>query len=100
MEKFPEFLDNWFSSGFTDTEKKIPIIYTNWFTQFLTKLSTSEKNTSDGSNFIFSVFQYLERMCPLLGQRINVWKNLTAVAVKRVKGCSEAQIFSATKSIG
>jgi len=93
---FPELLDDWFRSDFSDT-KKIPNICVNWFTHLLTKLDTSEKNTS--SNFIFLVFQRLERIYPLLGQKINVWRDLTEIAVERVKGCSENRIYAATKLI-
>ena len=84
----------------SDTRKKrIPNICVNWFTHLLTKLGTSEKNTSSESNFIFSVFQRLERIYPLLGQKINVWRDLTEIAVERVKGCSENRIYAATKLI-
>ena len=38
-------------------------------------------------------------MHPLLGQRINIWRDLIEIAVERVKGCPEDQIFSATKLI-
>jgi len=97
---FPELLDDWFRSDFSDTKKKkIPNICVNWFTLLLTKLGTSEKNASNESNFIFLVFQRLERIYPLLGQRINVWKDLTEIAIERVKGCSEYRIYAATKLI-
>ena len=42
------------------------------------------------------IFQQLERMHPLLGQRINIWRDLTEIAIERVKGCSEIRIFAAT----
>ncbi len=97
---FPELLDDWFRSDFSDTKmKKIPIICVNWFTLLLAKLGTSEKNTSTESNFIFLVFQRLERIYPLLGQRINVWRDLTEIAIERVKACSENRIYAATKLI-
>jgi hypothetical protein len=91
---FPEILDYWFSRDFSDTKKRLPDICISWFTLLL---GTSEKNITNGSNFIFSIFHQLECMYPLLGQRNNVWKNLTTVAVNRVKGCSETRILSATK---
>jgi hypothetical protein len=99
---FPEILDDWFRSDFSDTkEKKIPKICVNWFKNLLFKLdtNTSNKKSSNESNFIFSVFQQLELMYPLLGQRRNLWRDLTAIAIDRVKDCSEDRIFAATKLI-
>ena len=99
---FPELLDDWFRSDFSDTkEKKIPKICITWFKNLLFKLdvSTDNRKSSNESNFIFSIFQQLELMYPLLGQRINIWRDLTEIAIERVKGCSEAQIFAATKLI-
>ncbi|GBB96188.1 hypothetical protein RclHR1_00270034 [Rhizophagus clarus] len=99
---FPEILDDWFRSDFSDTrEKKIPKICVIWFKNLLLKLdtNTSNKKSSNESNFIFSVFQQLELMDPLLGQRINIWRDLTAIAIDRVKNCSEDRIFAATKLI-
>jgi len=98
---FPELLDDWFSSEFSDTkEKKVPKICITWFKNLLFKLDTSTSNRkSNESNFIFSIFQQLELIYPLLGQRINIWQNLTEIAIERVKGCSEARIFAATKLI-
>ncbi|RIA93442.1 hypothetical protein C1645_819410, partial [Glomus cerebriforme] len=95
----PEILDEWFRSGFSDKKKKIQPICINWFTLLLTKLGTNEKNASNESNFISLVFQQLERIYPLLGKRINTWRDLTKIAIERVKGCSESQIFAATKLI-
>jgi hypothetical protein len=99
---FPEILDDWFRSDFSDTkEKKIPKICVIWFKNLLPKLdtNTSDKKSSNESNFIFSVFQQLELMYPLLGQRINIWRDLTEIAIDRVKNCSENRIFAATKLI-
>ncbi|PKY27156.1 hypothetical protein RhiirB3_477801 [Rhizophagus irregularis] len=99
---FPDILDDWFRNDFSDTkEKKIPKICVIWFKNLLLKLdtNTSNKNSSNNSNFIFSVFQQLELMYPLLGQRINIWRDLTAIAIDRVKNYSEDQIFAATKLI-
>ncbi len=97
---FPELLDYWFRKEFSDNKKKIPTICINWYTLLLTKLGTNKKNTSNNeSNFIFSVFQQLDRMYPLLGQRYNVWRELSTIAITRIKGCSETQIFAATKLI-
>ncbi|CAB5385552.1 unnamed protein product [Rhizophagus irregularis] len=99
---FPEILDDWFRSDFSDTkEKKIPKICVIWFKNLLLKLdiNASNKKLSNEGNFIFSVFQQLELIHPLLGQRINMWRDLTAIAVDRVKNCSEDQIFAATKLI-
>ncbi|PKC60440.1 hypothetical protein RhiirA1_539838, partial [Rhizophagus irregularis] len=99
---FPEILDDWFRSDFSDTkEKKIPKICVIWFKNLLLKLdiNASNKKLSNEGNFIFSVFQQLELIHPLLGQRINIWRDLTAIAVDRVKNCSEDQIFAATKLI-
>ncbi|CAI2175255.1 8942_t:CDS:2 [Funneliformis geosporum] len=45
------------------------------------------------------VFQQLERMFPLLGQRMNIWRDITSIAIKRVKTCSETHIFATTKLI-
>ena len=105
LDIFPEILDDWFRSDFSDTkEKKIPKICITWFKNLLFKLdvgtsNTSNRKSSNESNFIFSIFQQLELMYPLLGQRINIWRDLTEIAIERVKGCSEAQIFTATKLI-
>ncbi|CAB4494063.1 unnamed protein product [Rhizophagus irregularis] len=99
---FPDILDDWFRNDFSDTkEKKIPKICVIWFKNLLLKLdtNTSNKNSSNNSNFIFSVFQQLELMYPLLGRRINIWRDLTAIAIDRVKNYSEDQIFVATKLI-
>jgi hypothetical protein len=99
---FPEILDDWFRNGFSDTkEKKIPKICVIWFKNLLLKLdtNTSNKKSSNESNFIFSVFQQLEFMYPLLGQKINIWRDLTEIAIDRVKNCSEDRIFAATKLI-
>ncbi|PKY54759.1 hypothetical protein RhiirA4_548384 [Rhizophagus irregularis] len=96
---FPDILVDWFRSDFSDTkEKKIPKICVMWFKNFLSKLNTSTSNKNE-SNFIFSVFQQLDLMYPLLGQKINIWRDLTAIAMDRVKNCSEDRIFTATKLI-
>jgi hypothetical protein len=90
---FPELLDDWFRSDFSDTkEKKVPKICITWFKNLLFKLYTS-------TNFIFLIFQQLERFYPLLGQRINIWRDLTDIAIERAKSCSEVQIFAATTLI-
>jgi hypothetical protein len=90
---FPELLDDWFRSDFSDTkEKKVPKICITWFKNLLFKLYTS-------TNFIFLIFQQLERFYPLLGQRINIWRDLTDITIERVKNCSEVQIFATTKLI-
>ncbi|CAB4443214.1 unnamed protein product [Rhizophagus irregularis] len=99
---FPEILDDWFRNEFSDTkEKRIPKICVNWFKNLLFKLdtNTSNKKSVNESNFIFSVFQQLDLIYPLLGQRINIWRDLTAIAMDRVKNCSEDRIFAATKLI-
>ncbi|RIA86037.1 hypothetical protein C1645_741134 [Glomus cerebriforme] len=97
---FPELLDNLFQNNFSDTKKKrIPNVCVNWFTLFLIKLSTNEKNISNKSNFIFLIFQQLERMHPLLSRRKNIWQNLTTIAAEKVKAHSESQIISAIKFI-
>ncbi|CAI2182617.1 19463_t:CDS:10, partial [Funneliformis geosporum] len=97
---FPELLDDWLRSDFSDTKMKmLPSICVNWFTLLLTKLGTNDTNTSNEGNFIYAVFERLERMYPLLGKRINVWRNLTEIAIERVKGCSELRIYAATKFI-
>lgn len=94
---FPVILDNWFRRNFSDTkEKKLPTISKNWFTLLLNKLDT---NNTNKSKFIYSVFQHLERMHPLLGPRKNIWQNLTIIAADRIKGCSESQIIGAIKFI-
>ncbi|GBB90017.1 hypothetical protein RclHR1_01690002 [Rhizophagus clarus] len=100
---FPELLNDWFHSDFTDTkEKKIPKICITWFRNLLTKLdtntttSTSNRKSSSESNFVFSVFIQLERIYPLLGNRKNIWQNLTTIAIERVRPRSD-QLFSATK---
>ena len=80
----------------------IPKICIIWVKNLLYKLddaSISNKNSSNESNFIFLVFQQLELMYPLLGQRINIWRDLTHIAIERVKDCSETRIFAATKLI-
>ena len=38
-------------------------------------------------------------MFPLLGQRIDTWRDLTDIAKERVKECSETRIFAATKLV-
>jgi len=99
---FSELLDDWFRSDFSDTkEKKIPKICVIWFKNLLFKLNTStnNKNSSNESNFIFLVFQQLEFMYPLLGQRINIWQDLTDIAIERVKKCPDDRIFASTKLI-
>ncbi|PKY42427.1 hypothetical protein RhiirA4_397377 [Rhizophagus irregularis] len=100
---FPELLDDWFRSDFTDTkEKKIPKICITWFKNLLAKLdtntstSTSSRKSSSENNFVFSVFTQLERIYPLLGNRKNIWQNLTTIAIERVRPRSD-QILSATK---
>ncbi|GBC14823.1 hypothetical protein GLOIN_2v1781959 [Rhizophagus irregularis DAOM 181602=DAOM 197198] len=99
LKIFPEILDDWFRSDFSDTkEKKIPKICVIWFKNLLSKLDTSTSNKNE-SNFIFLVFQQLELMHPLLCQRINIWRDLTTIAIDRVKNCSEDRIFAATKLI-
>jgi hypothetical protein len=103
LDIFPELLDDWFRSDFTDTkEKKIPNICITWFKNLLTKLDTntstsaSNRKSSSENNFVFSVFTQLERIYPLLGNRKNIWQNITTTAVERVRPRSD-QIFSATK---
>ncbi|PKY48629.1 hypothetical protein RhiirA4_525636 [Rhizophagus irregularis] len=99
LKIFPEILDDWFRSDFSDTkEKKIPKICVIWFKNLLSKLDTSTSN-KNSSNFIFLVFQQLDLMYPLLNQRINIWRDLTAIAIDRVKNCSEDRICAATKLI-
>ncbi|CAB4443221.1 unnamed protein product [Rhizophagus irregularis] len=93
LDIFPEILDDWFHSDFIDTkEKKISKICVVWFKNLLLELDTR-------NDFIFSVFQQLKFIHPLLGQRINIWRDLTAIAVDSVKNFSEDQIFAATKLI-
>ncbi|PKC14796.1 hypothetical protein RhiirA5_495093 [Rhizophagus irregularis] len=100
---FPDLLDNWFRNDFSDKEKRIPKICITWFKNLLTKLdmntstSTNSKKSSNESNFVFSVFTQLECIYPLLGQRKNVWQNLTALAIERIRACSESRIFGTTK---
>ena len=99
---FPELLDDWFSKDFSDTkEKKIPKICITWFKNLLFKLDTASTSSrkSNESNFIFSIFQQLELIYPLLGQRINIWRDLAEIAIKRAMEYSEARIFAATKLI-
>ncbi|PKY50617.1 hypothetical protein RhiirA4_530802 [Rhizophagus irregularis] len=99
---FPEILDDWFHSDFSDTkEKKIPKICVIWFKNILLKLdtNTNNKKLSNENNFIFSVFRQLELLYPLLGRRINIWRDLTEIAIDRVKNYSEDRIFAATKLI-
>ncbi|RIA80531.1 hypothetical protein C1645_838539, partial [Glomus cerebriforme] len=94
---FPEILDNWFNRDFSDTKgKKLPTISKDWFTFLLNKLET---NNTNKSLFVFSVFQQLERLYPLLGHRKNIWQNLTNVAADRMKACSESQIFGVIKFV-
>ena len=38
-------------------------------------------------------------MYPLFSQRFNIWRDLADIAIERVKGCSEVQIFVSTKLI-
>ncbi|CAI2166607.1 8415_t:CDS:2 [Funneliformis geosporum] len=96
---FPELLDGWFRKDFSDPKNRIQNICVNWFTLFLIKLSTNNQYAPNEGAFVFLVFQQLERMHPLLGQRINIWRDITKIAIKRVKKCSEAQIFTATKLV-
>jgi hypothetical protein len=98
---FPELLDDWFRSDFSDTkEKKVPKICITWFKNLLFKLDTSASGRkSNEINFIFSIFQQLELMHPLLSQRINIWRDLTDIAIERVKSCSEVRIFAETRLI-
>jgi len=99
---FPKLLDNWYHSDIIYTkEKKIPKLYITSFKNLLVILdtSTSNKKSSNESNLVFSIFKQLELMYPLLGQRINIWRDLTEIATDRVKNCSEARIFAATKFI-
>ncbi|GES90916.1 hypothetical protein GLOIN_2v1785271 [Rhizophagus clarus] len=95
---FPEILDEWFRKEFSDKEKKIQKISVIWFKNLLTKLDkgTSTSNKRD-INIVVSIFSQLERIYPLLGHRKNVWQGLTAIAIERVKMCSESRIFDATK---
>jgi hypothetical protein len=46
---------------------------------------------------VHSIFMQLVNIYPLLGQRKNIWQNLTTMAIERVKACSESRIFGATK---
>ncbi|PKY22033.1 hypothetical protein RhiirB3_435815 [Rhizophagus irregularis] len=94
---FPEILDNCFRNEFSE---KIPKICITWFKNLLLKLNISKINKlSYESDFIFSVFQQLDRIYPLLNQRNNIWRDLTSIAIERVKKFSDAQIFAATKLI-
>ncbi|RIA88904.1 hypothetical protein C1645_877072, partial [Glomus cerebriforme] len=98
---FPELLDDWFRSDFTDIkEEKLPKICITWFKNFLAKLytniSTSNGESSGENNFVFSVLIQLERIYPLLGNRKNIWQNLTDIAMESVRPCSD-QIFNAAK---
>ncbi|PKC60155.1 hypothetical protein RhiirA1_540035, partial [Rhizophagus irregularis] len=95
---FPELLDNWFRSDFSDKEKKLPNLCTTWIKNLSSKLYTNTVNGSslNDSKFIFLVFQQLERIYPLLGYRINIWQSLTDTAINIVKECSEIHIFAAT----
>ncbi|GBC06772.1 hypothetical protein RclHR1_07030002 [Rhizophagus clarus] len=61
-----------------------PEILDNWFSRDFS--DTKEKKMP-------------KHMHPLLSHRKNIWQNLTAVAVERVKGCSESQIIGAIKFI-
>ncbi|CAB4374999.1 unnamed protein product [Rhizophagus irregularis] len=87
----PLILNDCFRSDLTDTkEKKISECCVVWFNNFIDKL-----NLSNESDLIFSMFQRLELVHPLLSQRINIWQNLSDIAIERTKNCQENQIFDA-----
>ncbi|GBC13195.2 hypothetical protein GLOIN_2v1786933 [Rhizophagus irregularis DAOM 181602=DAOM 197198] len=91
LNLFPEILNDCFRSDLTDTkEKKISECCVVWFNNFIDKL-----NLSNESDLIFSMFQRLELVHPLLSQRINIWQNLSDIAIERTKNCQENQIFDA-----
>ncbi|RIA97746.1 hypothetical protein C1645_871114 [Glomus cerebriforme] len=94
---FPEILnDGWYHDCFPDTEttkEKVQEICVNWFKLLLAKLASNE------NDFVYLVFQKLESMYPLFSQKINIWQDLTDIAIKRIKRCSETRIFAATKLI-
>ncbi|RIA88908.1 hypothetical protein C1645_221634 [Glomus cerebriforme] len=99
LDILPELLDNWFHSDFTDTkEKKMPKIYMTWFKNLLSIIdtNTSTDNSSGENNFVFSAFIQLERIYPLLGNRKNIWQDLTVIAMERIRQRSD-RIFSAVK---
>ncbi|PKB93829.1 hypothetical protein RhiirA5_507830 [Rhizophagus irregularis] len=91
LNLFPEILNDCFRSDLTDTkEKKISECCVVWFNNFIDKL-----NLSNESDLIFSMFQRLELVHPFLSQRINIWQNLSDIAIERTKNCQENQIFDA-----
>ncbi|PKY61569.1 hypothetical protein RhiirA4_449862 [Rhizophagus irregularis] len=95
LNLFPEILNDCFRSDLTDTkEKKISECCVVWFKNFIDKL-----NSSNESDLIFLMFQRLELVHPLLSQRINIWQNLSDIAIERTKNCQENQIFDAIKFI-
>ncbi|RIA89917.1 hypothetical protein C1645_805996 [Glomus cerebriforme] len=95
---FPELLDDWFHSEFSDTKKEIPRICITWFKNLLTKLDTNTSTDNRKENsIVFSIFLQLERIYPLLGHRKNIWQNLTTLAIERIRLCTESRIFGATK---
>ncbi|CAB5368849.1 unnamed protein product [Rhizophagus irregularis] len=91
IEFISRILNDCFRSDLTDTkEKKISECCVVWFNNFIDKL-----NLSNESDLIFSMFQRLELVHPLLSQRINIWQNLSDIAIERTKNCQENQIFDA-----
>ncbi|CAI2172422.1 14093_t:CDS:2 [Funneliformis geosporum] len=95
---FPEFLNDLLSiKSFSDVEmKKISAICKDWFKLLLSIKITS---LSDENKYVFMIFQQLDHMYPLFKQRINIWRDLSTIALDKVKGYSESCILGATKSI-
>ena len=99
---FPELLDDLFYSGdcFDTEERSLSTICIAWSENlFKFKLDTNNKISSDEKDFIFSIFQQLELLYPLVGHRIDIWRDLTNISVEKVRLYSDDQIFSATKLI-
>jgi hypothetical protein len=97
LNLFPEILGDRFRSDLADTEeKKISEYCIVWFKNLINKLNASSSNESD---LIFAMFQRLEVVYPFLSQRINIWRNLSDIAIERTKNCPEHQILDAIKLI-
>ncbi|CAI2163352.1 4918_t:CDS:2 [Funneliformis geosporum] len=96
---FPEILNDWFLKSFTDIkETKLSTICHSWFNLLLYKLDVRHKSSSDESKYTFTIFQQLDRFYPLFAHR-TIWKDLSTIALDKVKGYSESCILGATKSM-
>ncbi|GES94841.1 hypothetical protein GLOIN_2v1778799 [Rhizophagus clarus] len=96
LQSFPKILNDWFNKGFSD--KSIPTICRNWMKLFFLKLGIKKAPTDD-SRHVITIFQILNCVYPFFDQRIDIWNDLSTIAIDMMKEYPDYCILGATKSM-